>query len=549
MGGGLMQLVAYGSQDIYLTGNPQITFWKAIYKRHTNFAMENIQQTFDGTPAYGQRASVTMGRVGDLVQQMYIRFKNTVFDEGSDQWYNIANMGGSSQYINASGAIMESQRASWPAEQFISEIELLIGGQRIDHHVRDWFRLYDNLFHTAAQKKQWAFLTCPSNSQSSGCVYQDGDPVTQRLGNSNNTNNMGNLDLPLIFSFNRHPGLALPLIALQYNEVTLNIHFTSFSKYGKSHFGPLGNQPLPRTELWANYIFLDTDERIKFAKNQHEYLIEQLQVQTQTTDSEESSIRLNFNHPVKELIWCAPVNRGRMGHSGRFGTLTPSDNKTNYQWTGNGTGTFNLLPQSSYGTYFGGHPMRSTGDGMSQNYHNTIRTTGSPDVYLGPMSYPLPNIMKGVNSTYTTNSSQLTLLKQQAPYLASYNNTASASLLQYTQMFSNEAQGVMSTCQIQLNGQDRFETQDAHYFNSVQPYQHHTGSPDAGIYVYSFAIKPEELQPSGTCNFSRINNATMIYTPKPHVLNQFSNSILQIYAVSYNIFRVMSGMGGLAYSN
>ena len=197
-----MQLVAYGSQDVYLTGNPQITFWKAVYKRHTNFALENIQQVFNGQPQGNQKSSVTVSRNGDLVYQMYLRFTDTKFADDVVADPDAA-------------AVLETARASWAAEQFVSEVELSIGGQRIDRHTREWYRLYENLYNDASKKRQWEKMTCPSTSNTMGSI-----------GSATKDQQLGTLVLPLIFSFNRHPGLALPLIALQYHEVKIDVTFT-----------------------------------------------------------------------------------------------------------------------------------------------------------------------------------------------------------------------------------------------------------------------------------------------------------------------------------
>ena len=105
------------------------------------------------------------------------------------------------------------------------------------------------------------------------------------------------------------------------------------------------------------------------------------------------------------------------------------------------------------------------------------------------------------------------------------------------------------TAKIQLNGHDRFSEREGRYFNLVQPYQHHTNIPAVGINVYSFALKPEEHQPSGSCNFSRIDNATLLLTLSNNTVNTYNTAQVRIYAVNYNVLRIMSGMGGLAYSN
>jgi hypothetical protein len=398
MAGGLMQLVAYGAQDIYLTGNPQITFFKVVYRRHTNFAVEAIQQTFNGAADLGRRFTCTIARNGDLLHRLYLEL-------------DVNSNSNTNDYLGF---------------QLIDYVEVEIGGQVIDKQYGEWMAVWCDLTHTLDQ----AIM------------------LSEMLEINSNT---ARLRVPLQFWFCRNPGLALPLIALQYHEVKINVQFTNLT------VPALDTQSLADCTVWADYIFLDTDERRRFAQVSHEYLIEQVQYSNaltvnsgevpQTTQQE-----LRFNHPVKELVWLVDTN--------------------------NSTSTFTGYIQSS-------------------------------------------------------------------------------------------------TALLQLNGQDRFKRRTGDYFTKVQRYEHHTGagrrftinklgttSIDMSleyIHIYSFALKPEEHQPSGTCNFSRIDNAVLnlefkaagygYNTPANDGNDIPAGTVLKVYAVNYNVLRIMSGMGGLAYSN
>ena len=253
-----MQLVAYGAQDVYLTGNPKVTFFQAVYKRHTNFAMETIEQTVNGTAANSGRVSVTVARNGDLIGDMYVELLNDA---------ELLQSGA------ADGTAASSSWTGWVAERAIKSAELSIGGQRIDKHYQRWWRLYSELYLDEAKRTNWGKMTSSSKT-AVGSVY-----------------------LPLIFFFNRNPGLALPLIALQYHEVRIDFDLASnFDSYlNTSTF-----------KVWGNYVYLDTEERRRFAQKGHEYLIEQVQhTGTDTvTQSATKQVRLSYNHPVKELVWC-----------------------------------------------------------------------------------------------------------------------------------------------------------------------------------------------------------------------------------------------------
>ena len=397
-----MQLVAYGAQDIYLTGNPQITFFKVVYRRHTNFSMEAIAQTFNGSVGYSNRVTATISRNGDLVHRLYLEATPTPDSAG----HACANIG----------------------TALINNVELEIGGQKIDKHYGHWM-------------ETWAELTQPNDAGVQSALHAStgvvvGDATTtlfQRTagmggnqGLADDVTAVPKLYIPLQFWFCRNPGLALPLIALQYHEVKVILEFGAVNTI----FQEAGS-PTLSAELFADYIYLDTDERRRFAQVSHEYLIEQVQHQSFSGLSGSSSLELNFNHPVKELIWTGGVD----AQTGASITATggPSTPETV------GTGTF----------------------------------------------------------------------------------------------------------QLKLNGHDRMAVRDFSYFTRVQVMDHHSGYGslinDGSIAVYSFALKPEEHQPSGTCNFSRIDNAQLVASN--------ASASYDVYAVNYNVLRIMSGMGGLAYSN
>ena len=417
MAGGLMQLVAYGAQDVYLTGNPEVTFYQAKYKRHTNFAMENIEQTLNGNPGNSGRVSVTVARNGDLVGDMYVELE--------------------------SDATAGSAAACWVAERAISSIELSIGGQRVDKQYQKWWRLYTELHLDEAKKATYGKLT----------TAEDGKTVF----------------LPLMFFFNRNPGLYLPLIALQYHEVRIDFDLASDMEtyLNKGVF-----------KVWANYIYLDTEERRRFAQKGHEYLIEQVQhTGVDTVDATGTKqIRLSYNHPVKELVWC-------LAGSG-------ADGLWNF---GKAAGVANAIALKA---------------GPSD-----VATT------VGDQALPI--------SAATG-----------APVVATAGHAD-------RQAWTEEAQGAMTKFKLVLNGQDRFKEQGGKYFNQVQPFNHHSGCPFPGVYAYSFALKPEEHQPTGTCNFSRIDNAQVSIT----TASAGAATNLHMFATNYNVLRIQSGMGGLAFSN
>ncbi len=451
MAGGLMQLVAYGAQDVYLTGQPKVTFFQAVYKRHTNFAMENIIQTVNGTAGNNNRVSVTIARNGDLVGNMYVAlYPNSNLPQTSND------------------ALFD---LNWVAERAVTDVELTIGGQRIDKHYQAWWRLYSELFLTDMDKAQWGKLTTMSN------------PV-------NSTSDNTRVFLPLLFFFNRNPGLYLPLIALQYHEVRLDFNLSSyFTSYFQSN----------KFDVWANYVYLDTEERRRFAQKGHEYLIEQLQhtgadSATQAVGSEQL-IRLSYNHPVKELIWCYTETSYPGSGSGAAG----AGQNTLWNFT---TKAANVNVTSNLFLF------------QTSNNYMLPHHCGTPHLFSG-------NGVTAANAYWTEDGSSQPAANR------------------------NVEVGPLAQFRLVLNGQDRFANQPGKYFNQVQPFYHHTGNPYPGIYCYSFALQPEEHQPTGTCNFSRIDNAQVAVTLKSIT----SSTQQRMFAVNYNILRIQSGMGGLAFSN
>jgi hypothetical protein len=494
-----MQLVAYGAQDVYLTGKPQITFWKLMYRRHTNFATESIAQTFNGTPGFGRRAAATISRNGDLISHVFLQIKAPKLAQPALDANVTAQQGDflamwdyetkTQSYIQASTDITLSQQKVGAyarycnsfAHALVDYCEIEIGGQRIDKHYSAYYEAMDELTGSEDKRSGYGKMVGKAIGQDGrpADAYNPRDKTTATTINTHaGQDDDVTFYMPLRFWFNSNPGLALPLIALQYHEVKIGIQFRNLADLVSWDigFGPNNNittTDAPATfeqaavstllapyqeytpalesntselgvELFVDYVYLDTDERRRFAQNQHEYLIEQLQftgTETQALSGGGVSVsgryRLNFNHPCKELIFFA----------------------------------------------------QDQDDVAEKNIHfNFGENTG----------------VKGVE--------------------------------------------YVRTVELKLNGHDRFSARDGSYFRLVQPYMCHTRVPSRHVYCYSFGLRPEEHQPSGSCNFSRIDNATLHLTYGASASDS-TTLRLTVYAVNYNILRIMSGMGGLAYSN
>ena len=445
MGGGIIQLVAYGAQDIYLTGNPQITFFKGVYKRHTNFAIEKYNQFGIGTINWGNKLTYNIDRKGDLLGKcnidFYIEFKK---DDGSSLTFDEVRL----QLLTKKS---KNNLAKSIGYSFIDYIDIEIGGLTIDTHSGHWMAIKSELTQNINDRFNNLFMT--------GGFYRAPHISDHAIY----------ISIPLQFWFNNNPGLYLPLVALQYHEVKINIKLNNIDHIIFNNVHGLTPKPtninIIELTLSTEYVYLDTDERKKFAQVSHEYLIEQIQELPNEFCNISNTvvlINLGFNHPVKEIIW----------------TLHRQENTS----------------------------------------------------ILGPL-------------------------------------------------WSGESDRI-NNAQIQLNGVDRFPLTPGIYFQTNQKYNHHSGInlhkwllelsgifgdtiitydtddetkfpiADLSPFIYSFSMEPEKYQPSGSCNFSRLDNAILTFTINQKIPKVLTDGILiRIYGTNYNVLRIMSGMGGLAYSN
>ena len=633
-----MQLVAYGAQDIYLTGNPQITFFKVVYRRHTNFSMETIKQNISGQSFIGidnvnNKATVTISRNGDLVTGVFV----------------LAKQRDSNNTVGLCG------------DSIVEDVEIEIGGQRVDKHFKEWNQIWDE-------------LTTPY-SKADGYKYMTGSFTNNFVTGMDTKQEM--IRYPLKFWFCRNPGLALPLIALQYHEIQLKFTW-GVGLYDSTKDNNLTRSSTSLTnqhsvEVWADYVYLDTDERRRFSQVSHEYLIEQLQIQKEKGISSES-FKLNLEHPIKELIWTTPHNptspqvaitdqKIKLSINGhdrfferdkeyftleqpyKYHTSIPGYNikenensvllhntifSKNYNFIDVGSGNLSALnsadnvftnkkidnqtlSNSSLTTdnntflfISGGGDSNpdidfKIGDTVRVNYYNVVDRTGqqasgttdqinAPEAWDGDLTTGSTLTgalrrrltLKALDDTEPTwnGSSWVNDNQLQERYITSSEGDAGHPVyalrpikdtfvrdlgvtVSYTdRSIENIVRNftvleVFKTTSL-ISGKTLYEikfndsiiddlTQNTNHKVSfeiiarIQSPFSRCSQLNKDIYVYSFCLEPEEHQPSGSCNFSRIDSAKILLSS--------SGSISNIYAVNYNVLRIMSGMGGLAYSS
>jgi len=421
-GGGLLQLVAKGKQDVFLTGNPQVTWFKMVYRRYTNFSTEASIIPFDNQAEFGRRITVVIPRKGDLLGPMWLEIQlPAIYDSVT---------GKPASYTNAIGHAL------------IQEISLEIGEQEIDKQTGEWMEMWSNYIVTQDKLQGWNNMIGKTNGASQGNTT------------SNSVNLYGPLYLyvPLRFWFCKNPGLALPLIALQYHPVRINITLRSLQNLfviDNPKAIPCDASVKPATianmTLYGDFVHLDVEERRRFVANSHEYLIEQVQyTQDISVDKTATTVQvpMEFNHPIRELFW---------------------------------------------------RVQRQASTNANQLFNYTNLSIGETSTQIG------------------------------------YQNLINTSLLR-------------------LDGYDRFDIRNADYFRLVQPYQYHTVIPiDDYVYSYSFALRPEDTQPSGSMNASRIDTIVLQLEMNNTVSPPRGPASVRVYALNHNVLRITDGFGGILF--
>lgn len=593
MPGALLQLVAYGAQDVYLTGNPQITFFKIVYRRHTNFAVESIEQYFNGTTNFCRKSTCEISRNGDLITQTFlkvilpeVRFIGDFTRFGHIEFAWVRRLG----------------------HAIIDETELEIGGSQIDKQYGEWLNIWYELTHPVGQEYGYAKMIgdVPELTEISALSW---DVPENTLLKPNYT-----MYIPLQFYFCRNNGLALPLIALQYHQVKIYVRFRPADQCYIASEAFRAGRPggeffeLDDASLYVNYVFLDTEERRRFAQVSHEYLIEQLQFtgEESINNSNSAKYKLNFNHPCKELIWVTKLGNYQ---GGRFMIYDP------YDWECARVKAAKLLLLAQYdldefgyfnevnidcndGAYNGDNGIEYIGINPASpaeeplytfNDSATAAKFASGCNLIGRLAPVVPLLkrvrdldlkdkVQGVIRIFTDFDNDdltypevehithngLTITDLSIPIEKFNFDNRNFYIREFdVRVWLHGNYGLLidgsinpvTEVQLQLNGQDRQSKRSGFWYDTVEPYLYHTDTPRDGLNVFSFALNPEEHQPSGTCNFSRIDTAQLNLWFFEFGNNKYADVFLDsdnkvlIFAVNYNVLRIMSGMGGLAYSN
>lgn len=589
MAGGLMQLVAYGAQDVYLTGNPDITFFKVSYRRHTNFAVESIEQYFNNQANFNRKAQCEISRNGDLITQVFL--KATLPEVRYD--------GDFARFGHVQFAWVRR-----PGHSIIDELELEIGASQIDKQYGNWLNIWYELSHEVGKEYGYAKMIGDVPELTSISTLSWDVPENTLLKPSYT------MYVPLQFYFCRNNGLAIPLIALQYHQVKIYVKFRPVDQcYVASEAFKAGSPSLELDDasLYVNYVYLDTEERRRFAQSAHEYLIEQLQFTSEESigNANSGKYKLSFNHPCKALYWVTKLGNYQ---GGRFMVYEAYDWEVARQnaakllllaqYDLDEFGYFNeVTVSSSDDTYTGNDGIQYVGinpanPALEPKYvFNDTKTAEHFDgtVLIGVLAPSVPLLkrtkdvdyrvkVEGVIRIFTDydnddlnypevdklTRNDLTITDLSVP-VTKFDDDNRCPFIRGYDVFvwQHNNYGLLidgtinpvTEVQLQLNGQDRQTKRTGFWHDTVEPYMHHSDTPKDGVNVFSFALNPEDHQPSCTCNFSRIDTAQLNLWFAEFANNRYSDVFsdndnkVYIYATNYNILRVMSGMGGLAYSN
>lgn len=588
MAGGLIQLVAHGTQDIYLTGKPQITFFKVVYRRHTNFAVESIEQTFSGSINFSRKATAEIARNGDLITQAFlkvvlpeVRYNGAYNNLGHVQFAWVKNLG----------------------HAIVDYTELDIGGSTIDKQYGDWLQIWQELSGSVGHRHTLARLLgdVPELTSISTLSWHDANNTVLKPSST--------LYVPLQFYFCRNNGLALPLIALQYHQVKIHVKFRPVEQCyiaSDAFKQGAGNLDLDEASILMNYVFLDTEERRRFAQVSHEYLIEQLQFAGEDViTGSGGKHKLSFNHPVKSIYWVTKMGNYQGGRFMVYDHCNWENARKNAakllllaQFDLSEFGHFNdVMLNSGDHSYIGENQVEyvavdpgAPSEDAKYTFENSATASAfDGTVFIGVLSHNTPLLrrekdndlrskVEGVIRIHTEmddhlmyprvekiTKNDLTMHDLSTPVDRFKHDNRNNYIKRFDlTVWQHDNFGLLidgsvnptTDAELHLNGQPRQSRRSGTWHDTVVPFMHHTKrSQKDGINVFAFAINPQEHQPSCTCNFSRVDAASLNLAfnelANKRYADVFANTAnrVHIFGVNYNVLRIMSGMAGTAYSN
>lgn len=499
MGGGLVQLAGYGIQDMYLTSKPTITYFKMVYKRHTNFSSESIPQYFQNQPNFGSRYTCNIAKNGDLIGEIYLCVTLPNIPKIID-----------TNFINQDTSLKDTVITAWTQKigfALIKSIEFEVGGQIIDKLYGDWLNVWYELTQRYDKK---------SLNQMIGNIPQ--------LTKYNNGASSFLLQIPIPFYFCKYKGLALPLIALEYSDVRINVEFNNLKDV--LVIGP------------TNYIEIN-ENVVNFAPNEYIYQMNNNSpVYAKFIKFDELTNRLYYIQVNSTLGF---TNTNIITGTSTGYTVIPNGTEVNYLSKINSVFNMDNITLGSTFLYV---------DYIYLDNNERLKFAKSNHEYL------IEQLQFDNDKVLFNNNNKINILYNHPTkamfFVTQYQYITSSNLndlFNYTTSYDkNIGNNIVSSVQFLLNGKDRITPRSSQYYSWVQNYQNFTSSASEGINMYSFSINSIDYQPSGSCNFSRVDDISLVLTVDKSV--NYNNPIVaKIYALSYNILRIINGISGLAFDS
>lgn len=525
MGGGIIQLALFGANDVYLTKDPQITFFKSVYRKYTNFSTQEIETSFMNKINFGQSGQLKIEKIGDLITNMYllITLDKVILDNNK---------------------FAKFTKFAWIRKlghAIIKSISIIIGGIKIDKQYGIWL----DIWHELSRQK----------NHDIGYAKMIGD-VPELTDFNDNIKPEYLMYIPLQFWFNRFIGLALPIIAIQYHDVYINLELENVNNLiiVSDNFDAYNQLNILDVSMLITYVYLDMEERKRFAQSMHEYLIDYVQFTgVDYIKNDISKIKLAFNNPTKELIW---VKKHKYGKKYLY--------YSNDDVWDMSIPTKKLLYDSMILT---NNDLKNNWECFKPNKNKIMSANGNITIYnnSSKILWLNTNSLKYKDSDISITGNIIATIKINANdkiYITSIDNTltiydisAPLELLEDTRVvkdyvcindplnygkYIDKSENPLIGALIEYNGLNRIEQRDGNFFGLVQPYIHHSATPKDGINLYSFALSPETHQPSGTANLSEIENVILKL-----IYNNTCDDELYIFALSYTVLRISFGFVGI----
>ena len=494
MGIGLLILVQVGKQNLYLSGQPEITYFKIAYKRYTNFSIEPTPQYFKTTPDFGRKCTINVGRNADLLSNcyLYVELPNIMMENYATNASSVKSFA----WVNKIGLAL------------INYVEIEIGGTILDRQYGDWLNI-------------WHELTVSSGLR---------DSYNKMIGNYSDLTSFTKtklstiLYIPLAFWFCLDSGLALPLIALTHHDIKIHVEFNNMNVC---------------YNLSPSYYITVADSYCLYQPGEMFYQI------------------YKNNKIVGEFVYFDPINMNLYYNpiKGVFQVPT-TQNDINYILTGMKTNAnMNILAASVVvkdSDYFLFNQPSLINAYILTNYiylDNFERSIfmNNSQQYLVPIIQTLPDqTIYSINAIY-----KLPLfnpVKFIAWRLCLQSNININDQFNYTTFpFTTDVENLINTNLLVINSTNRIDLNDTEFYTRIQKYQYNLLNKQKGIYSYSFALNPKSIEPSGGLNFSKIDDA-YIQLSLNNIVNYQNPVTMKAYGIQFNLFRTSHGIGGLAFN-